>query len=173
MDLRQRPGEGECSGYHVEYVAKVPDGDILETLRAQGQSITEFIRGIDSSLRDVIHPPYGWSIRQVLEHCIEAERVFGYRILRFATGDKTELPGWDENAYADADYGPHADLPALADEYGWVRSGNVALLSRLSEEAWNEVGSADQKNVSVRALAWLMAGHWLHHEAILRSRLSA
>lgn len=171
MNYSQRPGDAECSGYHRDYVAQVPDGDILKTLASQGESIPAFIRSISPDDRDVVHPPYGWTIHQVIEHCLEAERVFGYRILRFATGDKTDLPGWDENDYAAADYASSSSLSALADEYEWLRRANLKLLERLNEAAWDEIGNADGKQISVRAMAWLMAGHWLHHESILRKRL--
>lgn len=172
MDRSQRPGEGECSGYHCDYVAKVSDGDILATLMTQSDAIPAFIRAIPESESTIVHPPYGWSIHQVIEHCVEAERVFGYRILRFASGDKTDLPGWDENAFADSDYASSATLEELAFEYHLLRRANLCLLTRLNDDSWNQIGNADGKQISVRAVAWLMAGHWLHHEAILRKRLS-
>ena len=171
MDRTQRPGENECSGYHRDYVAQVPDGDIVSILADQAESIGAFVRRIPADQSDVVHPPYGWSILQVIEHCVDAERVFGYRLLRFAAGDKTDLPGWDENAYADKNYAPAATLADLADEYDHLRRANLALLKRIAPTAWDEIGAADGKQVSTRAIAWLMAGHWLHHEAILRKRL--
>ena len=173
MNLAQRPGEHECFDYHRDYAAKVPDGDILATLRSQQDSIPAFLEQIPEEVGPVIHPPYGWSVWQVIEHCIEAERVFGYRALRFAAGDKTDLPGWDENHYAATDYGPNATLAALASEFMALRQANVCLLARLTPSAWEEIGTADGRLCSVRTLAWLLAGHWLHHEAILRKRLTS
>ena len=171
--LSRRPGDHECFDYHRDYVAKVPEGDIVETLRMQAESVPAFIRAIAAEQLEVIHPPYGWKIRTVLEHCCDAERVFGYRILRFATGDKTDLPGWDENHYAACGYGDAPDVASLADEFASLRNANLALLTRLSDAAWDEMGTADGRGVSVRTLAWLMAGHWLHHEAILEKRLES
>ena len=171
MNRDRRPSDDECFDYHRNYVAKVPDGDIVQTLSVQLEDIANFIANILPDQADVVHEPYGWSIRQVIEHCLDAERVFGYRILRFATGDKTDLPGWDENTYASTDYGPDASIFQLGQEFAFVRQSNLMLLSRLSESAWNEVGLADGRKVSVRTLAWLMAGHWLHHHEILKKRL--
>ncbi|MCR9293825.1 MAG: DinB family protein [bacterium] len=173
MNLSQRPGDHECFDYHCDYVAKVPDGDIIDTLEKLGGSAVEFIHSIPDDQFEVIHPPYGWRIRTVLEHCCDAERVFGYRALRFAAGDKTDLPGWDENHYATCGYGDAPSKEFLAAEFGGLRAANLALFGRLRPEAFDEIGTADGRKVSVRTLAWLMAGHWLHHEAILRKRLNS
>ncbi len=172
MDRSQRPTNDECFSYNRDYVAKVPDGDILETLRAQADSIPGFIRNIPCEASDVVHSPYTWTVRQVVEHCVDAERVFGYRALRFACGDATPLPGWEETRYAAAGYGPVADLDGLADEFAHLRTANICLLSRLCDPSWSIIGVADNRKASVRTLAWLMAGHWLHHQAILRIRLA-
>jgi hypothetical protein len=172
MDLTKRPGDHECFDYHRDYVAKVADGDILDTLTAQQDQIVQFIVGIPDAETDVVHAPYGWTILQVVEHCVDAERVFGYRSLRFAAGDSTDLPGWDENHYATTVYGPNAGLPELAIELVSLRTANLALLNRLAPEAWDKIGTADGRKVSVRTLAWLMAGHLIHHEQILRKRLA-
>ena len=171
MNYAQRPTEDEVFDYQREYVKKVGDGDILETLQNQQEFVVPWIQAIPASEADVVHEPYGWSIWQVIQHCVDAERVFGYRALRFATGDKTELPGWDENRYAAVAYAPGANLYALAAEFSLTRKSNLALLRRLGPDASDEIGSADGRRVSVRAIAWLMAGHWIHHERILRQRL--
>jgi hypothetical protein len=172
MDYTRRPSEQECFGYHRNYVANVSDGDILQTLEAQLTSVPAFIRALPEDQLDVVHAPYGWRIRTVVEHCCDAERVFGYRALRFATGDKTELPGWDENYYAACGYSCPQSTGEIAGEFASLRSANLCLFKRLNPDAFDRLGVADGKQVSVRTLAWLMAGHWLHHAAILRKRLS-
>lgn len=171
MNLCQRPSDDECFDYHRDYVAKVPDGDILQTLANQARSAKEFIASFPAESLSVIHAPYGWPIQTVVEHCCDAERVFGYRTLRFAAGDPTDLPGWDENHYAACGYGRHTDASGIANEFEHLRIGNLQLLQRLDAATWSNSGTADGRRVSVRTLAWLMAGHWLHHEAILRKRL--
>ncbi|MFK7735668.1 MAG: DinB family protein [Pirellulaceae bacterium] len=171
MSYNQRPGDHECFDYHRDYVAQVPDGNILETLEVQQKEIPLFIAQIDSAQWEIIHAPYGWAVRTVIEHCCDAERVFGYRILRFATGDKTDLPGWDENHYADCGYATQLSPVELAGEFAALRASNLHLLKRIKPEAFEQLGTADGRGVSVRTLAWLMAGHWMHHEAILKKRL--
>ncbi len=173
MCFEQRPGNHECFDYHRDYVAKVPDGNILETLTAQLESITAYIGAIPSNQLGVVHAPYGWSVRTVIEHCCDAERVFGYRALRFATGDQTDLPGWDENHYASCGYGKELGTADLAAEYRNLRQSNLSLLRRLRPEAFDGIGLADGRKVSVRTVTWLMAGHWIHHHAILEKRLGS
>lgn len=172
MDLTLRPTDDECFDYHRDYVAKVPDGNIIATLEKQVPELSKFIASIATEQWDVIHPPYGWSVSTVVSHCCDAERVFGYRILRFSTGDPTDLPGWDENHYASCGYTTTSTREELGVELGTLRMANIRLLSRLSESGWAGRGTADGRIVSVRTLAWLMAGHWLHHQAILQTRLA-
>ena len=171
MDYSKRPTDDECFDYHRDYVANVPDGDILQTLAEQAKTAPQYIAGLPDDQLEVVHAPYGWKIRTVLEHCCDAERVFGYRVLRFATGDQTELPGWDENFYADCGYGDAKEKRQLAKEFESLRESNLALLGRLRPGAFDEMGIADGRKVSVRTIVWLMAGHWLHHQRILNKRL--
>ena len=171
VDFSQRPSPEHHSEYHETLVAKVPDGDILDRLSEQIMTFAGFTASIPINQTDVVHPPYGWSIRQVIEHSLDAERVFGYRMLRFANGDTTELPGWDENVYAVSGYGPTADLNELAAEFVALRQANICLMKRLSPKTWDMVGIADERSFSVRTLAWLMAGHLIHHVDILKQRL--
>ncbi len=170
-DLTIRPGDDECFDYHRDYVAKVPDGNIVTTLEKQVPEVSKFVSTIPTEQWNVVHPPYGWSISTVVSHCCDAERVFGYRILRFSTGDTTDLPGWDENHYASCGYTTESTREELAVEFGSLRLANLRLLARLTDSGWQGRGTADGRVVSVRTLTWLMAGHWLHHAAILKQRL--
>ncbi|MEM7475790.1 MAG: DinB family protein [Planctomycetota bacterium] len=169
----QRPGNHECFDYHRDYVAMVPDGNILEILKAQQKSIPNYIRSIPAEQLSVVHSPYGWSVRTVIEHCCDAERVFGYRALRFATGDQTDLPGWDETHYASCGYGQELGPEELAEEFASLRASSLGLLRRLKPENLGQIGNADGRKVSVRTIVWLMAGHWIHHHRILEKRLNA
>ena len=172
MDYSTRPKPTGHSEYHQAFINKAPDGDITELLTQQVDSFSEFVNSIPSDQSGVVHSPYGWSVRQVVEHCLDTERVFGYRMLRFGAGDKTALPSWEQDDYAAADYGPNADLKQLADEFCWQRKSNIGLLRRMSPEAWEEIGTADEKQVAVRSMAWLLAGHLIHHVDILKQRLA-
>jgi DinB superfamily len=106
----------------------------------------------------------------VLGHVTDAERVFAYRALSFARGAEAELPGFDEDAFARAAACDRLALPDLLDDYAAVRAASLALLRRLDAEAWQRQGVANGKRISVRALAWLTAGHELHHRSVLRER---
>ena len=155
--------------YHAALIDK-PEGDCaIEALHDQSYWICELASSISVEQIDRIHQPYGWTIRQVFEHCANAERVFGYRMMRFAAGDATDLPGWDENAYADSRFGL-GNFVHLVTELGALRQANVMMLRRLTPSAWDRGGIADGQRVTVRALAWIAAGHIHHHFEIVESR---
>jgi len=118
---------------------------------------------------DRVHRPYGWSVRQVIEHCVDAERIAGDRMLRLAAGDHANQPAWDENAYAAAKFGL-GNLGHLINELGHLRQANLILLDRLVASAWNNVGTVDGNAISTRAMAWVTAGHLQHHFEILEQR---
>jgi hypothetical protein len=120
----------------------------------------------------VCHPPYTWTIKQVVGHLTDSERVFGYRALRFARGDSTALSGFDENAYAAAARHDRVPLESLAREFENLRRSHIAFFEHLTAEAWLRSGAANNSDVSVRALAYILVGHEWHHVAILRRRLA-
>jgi hypothetical protein len=118
---------------------------------------------------DKIHPPFGWTIRQVFEHCADTERVWGYRMLRLAAGDETSLPGWNENDYADSRFGL-GNFGSIISELGALRQANLYLLRRIVPAAWDRSAVVDGGKVNVRIIAWVMAGHLHHHLAIVEKR---
>lgn len=167
-----RPEPFQLSDYHQQLILLVPDTDIVALLTEQGCSGPDFVRSISSSQLDIVHEGFGWSVRQVLEHLLDAERVFGYRLLRFASGDRVPLPGWDENHYAACGYCEPVDENAMADEFAALRSANLSLFGRLSPAVIGNAGIADEKPFSVNSLLYVMAAHWTHHENILKKRLA-
>jgi uncharacterized damage-inducible protein DinB len=118
----------------------------------------------------VLHPPYTWTLKQVVNHISDGERVFAYRALCIARGDTTPLPGFDENEYAKTSEVERLTLADLADEFETVRAATVSLLQSLPDEAWSRTGTANKNPISVRALAWIMVGHARHHLAIMKRR---
>ena len=123
-------------------------------------------------LETQLHDPYTWTIRQVIGHLIDAERVFAYRALRFAMGDATPLPGFDQDAYvAAADYS-QVPLQNLAEEMFMLRQANLGMFLRFSDKGWASSGEADGKSMSVRALAYVMVGHVRHHLRIIEKRVT-
>lgn len=170
MAYDTRPGDDEFVEYYSKYVERVPAGDIVATMATQIDDTTALLRDLTEAQAAHAYAPGKWSIRQVVGHIADTERVFCYRMLRFARQDRTPLPGFDENAYADAGRADDRPLASLVAELTAVRRATVALLAGLPDEAWTRSGPASEFEVSVRALAWISAGHELHHREILSSR---
>lgn len=168
-----RPDPSEHLPYYSRYVDRVPDGDLLQMLRTQLDDTLALVRGLDEAQGGHRYAPGKWSIREVLGHVIDTERVFAYRALRFARGDETPIEGFDENAYAAASAADARTLADLADELEHVRLGNLAFFRALDDDALARRGTANGAGVTVRALAWILAGHELHHVHLLRERYLA
>jgi hypothetical protein len=166
-----RPESAEYAEFFAGYIALVPAGDLMETLENQLAEMHEVFGGLTSEHSEVLHPPYTWSLKQVLGHLIDGERVFGYRIHRFATGDGVSVPGFDENLWVSSMSFSGVSADVLLDEWMALRQGNMALLQRLRADQWLRRGEAGGKPISVRALAFILAGHILHHLRIVRLRL--
>ena len=165
-----RPATGEFLPYYGTYIDKVPQGDIVETLSRQLPETLALIRSIPESDGDKSYAPGKWRIREVIGHVIDAERIFVYRALRFSRSDSTPIPGFDENSYAaNAPYSK-VTLADLADEFDHVRRATVQFFSHLDDDSLSRRGSANGAEISVRALAFIMAGHEIHHASVLRDR---
>ncbi len=165
-----RPGEGEFAPYFERYVSLVGGEDILTVLGEQAASVRGTLSAVPESLAGFRYAPGKWSIREVVGHLADSERVVAYRALAFARGEKAPLPAFDENEYARA--AAHDSLPMdeLCDEFATVRAATMHLLQHLPADAWTRTGVASGHPVSVRALAYIMAGHVAHHMAILHER---
>ena len=144
--------------------------DPVAALEGQLEESLAFFRGISEEKSLHRYAPGKWSVKEVIGHLIDTERIFAYRALRFARNDQTPLAGFDENSYAaNSGFGSRA-LADLAEEFECVRSSNIYLFKHLDDEAWSRRGVSNQNEISVRALAWITAGHELHHREIIRSR---
>jgi DinB superfamily len=168
-----RPEPTEHAPYYAQYIAHVPEDNIVSAMKSGTASTLAFLAGVPESAAGVCHPPYTWTIKQVVGHLIDCERVFGYRALRFARGDSAPLPGFDENIYAQAAHHGRVPLYSLVSEFENLRRSHIAFFEHLPEEAWPRRGTANNAEVSVRALAYILVGHERHHVAILRKRLMA
>ncbi len=170
LNLDLRPGESEFAHFYASYIALAPDGDILETLEREGRDAIKLLRDIPEARGAHRYAAGKWSIRELVGHLIDAERIFSVRALRFSRGDPTPLPGFEQDDYiAGASFDDFA-LGELTDEFEAVRRSTVLLFRHLTGEAWLRRGTASGAEVSVRALAWIIAGHELHHRGILRTR---
>ena len=166
----RRPDADEFSlEGHRDLIARVAGGCVLEVLNGQLFWLNKIANSLSTEQVDRLHPPYQWTVRQVVEHCCDAERIFGARMLRIAAGDRTELASWDENAYAASRFGL-GNFGHLVSELTHLRQANVLLLRRLTPRCWDHRGSVNGQPISVRALAWVAAGHLQHHLQIVEQR---
>jgi hypothetical protein len=171
--IASRPEPSEYAAAFEPYIGLVPEGDILRRLQQQIDGTMSLLGGVSESDAETRHAPYTWSIKQVVGHLADSERIFGVRALRFARSDPTELPGFDENHYVRNAPFDSLSLGSLAEEFELIRRSHLLFFRGLDGDAWLRTGVANGHVVTVRALAYIMAGHEQHHVAILRRRLSA
>jgi uncharacterized damage-inducible protein DinB len=165
-----RPEAGEYTPYYGTYVGKVPDGDVRELLRSQLPKTIELISSFSEEKASVGYGPGKWTLKEVLLHIADAERVFSYRMLRIGRGDTTPLPGFDQDPWVLTSHANDRSLPSLLAEYQAVRAATQALVDSLSAEAWLRKGTASDHPISARALGYICAGHELHHVQLIRER---
>ena len=165
-----KPETTEYAPYYGKYISLVADGDIVTTLENQIDATLQVLRGLGEEKGNHRYAPGKWSVKEMIGHLIDTERIFAYRALCFARNDKTPLPGFEQDDYvANADF-DSARLADLADEFAAVRKANVSLFRRLSDEAWLRSGTASGNGLSARAAAHIIAGHELYHLDILKTR---
>jgi hypothetical protein len=146
------------------------DGDcVLDILHQQLWWLCELGSHLCTEQVDRVHKPYQWTVRQVFEHCANAERVFGYRMLRIAAGDQTPLVGFDENAYAASRFGL-GNFTQLVNEIAALRQATELLLRRIVPKAWERSTEVNGNRMTTRAIAWVAAGHLRHHFTIVEKR---
>jgi uncharacterized damage-inducible protein DinB len=165
-----RPAADEHIEYYGKYIRLVPGDDALEAMRSQIGDTVRLLQPLDESKALHRYGPGKWSVKEVVGHITDAERVFSYRALRFGRADETPVPGFDENTYVPAGRFDLRPLPELVQEYQAVRASTIALFRGMDEQALLRRGTANGDSISVRALAWILAGHELHHRGILIER---
>jgi hypothetical protein len=165
-----RPDASEFAPYYGRYVAAVPEGDIVSLLRRDRDEWQSTIANLPESKGDHRYADDKWSIRQVIGHVSDTERVFSYRAFRIARGDQTPLASFEQDDYVKTAGSEQRTLSSLAAELLAVRESTLALFTSLPDEAWMRTGTASGNTVSVRALAYITAGHAQHHLRILREQ---
>jgi hypothetical protein len=155
-------------GTYIEHVAGQTIGPMLER---QARDMTALLRGLDETEALKLHPPYTWTVKQAVGHVTDQERVFEYRLLRFARGDQTPLSGFDENVYAQTSNVNSLKVEDVLEEFLAVRGATLALLKNLPSNVQGQGGPVNGVHTSVRALAYVIAGHAEHHLVILKKRL--
>jgi len=166
----RRPDASEFSPYYGTYINAVPEGDIVAVLRRDRDEWQGLIAELPESRGAHRYADDKWSIRQVVGHVSDAERVFSYRAFRIARADATPLASFDQDEYVKTAGSDHRTLSSLAAELLAVRESTLALFSSLPDEAWMRTGTASGNPVSVRALAYITAGHAQHHLRIVREK---
>lgn len=165
-----RPEATEYLSYFEKYVSLVPQGDIADLLEGQLGVTLNLLRGITDAQADSRSGPGKWSIKELVGHLIDTERILAYRALRFARNDKTPLPGYEPDDYVRNAAFSASKIGDLASEFEHVRRANLYLFRSLDAAAWQRRGVASDAKVSVRALAYIIAGHELHHVEIIKTR---
>jgi uncharacterized damage-inducible protein DinB len=166
----KRPEATEYAEYYANYISKVPGTDILGVLESQRLQMLQLFAGRSDRDGSFRYAPGKWSVKEVLGHITDTERIFTYRALRIARGDQTPLPGFEQDDYVRNGAFGERKLADLVEEFGAVRGASIALFRSFKEEAWSRRGVASQKEVTVRALAFITAGHQIHHRLILEER---
>jgi len=162
-----RPQPGEYAPYYERYISLVQGEDILTTLDEQRRQTMTLLCGRDDADGDFRYAPDKWSAKEVLGHVCDTERIFAYRALRFSRADATPLAGFEQDDYVRNGPFPNRPLEDLVEDFIAVRRATLSLLRNLDEAAWQRRGSANKNEVSVRGLAYIIAGHELHHRRIL------
>lgn len=165
-----RPAADEHHPYYGRYVARVVGDDALVPLTEQLAGTLSLLARVDEPRAAFRYAPGKWSVKEVIGHMVDTERVFAYRALCFARGDATKLPGFDEDAYVERAGSDERALADLALEFGAVRAATIALLRSLTPESAARRGTANDATMSARAAAWVIAGHELHHRGVLLER---
>ncbi|RDV16244.1 DinB family protein [Pontibacter diazotrophicus] len=164
------PSPEEHNGFLSNYVQQAKTDDLIEGLTASYVFITGMVQGLTDEQLLFRYAPGKWSIKEVMVHMVDTERIFSYRALRFARQDKTELPGFDQDQYVLPAKADARDINSIIAEYTSLRTATIELFKSFDEEALQQRGVASGLEVSVRALGYIILGHEVHHQKIIRER---
>ncbi|HEV2495352.1 MAG TPA: DinB family protein [Terriglobia bacterium] len=166
----QAPEASEYAPYYGQYISMVSGNDVLRALEEQRPATAALFERLSDQQADYRYAPEKWSVKEVLGHIIDTERIMSYRALRIARHDKKPLAGFEQDDYVRAAQFGQRKLAGLVEEFTAVRHATLLLFQNLGPEAWMRLGIANEKEVSVRALAYIIAGHELHHRKILQEK---
>jgi len=165
-----RPAPQDSAEFYHRYINYTKGDSVKEIVANHSNEIHDFYNSLPEEKATYAYAEGKWTIKQLMQHIIDAERIFTYRALRIARKDPTPLPGFDENAYADNDGSANRTLQSLKDEFNAVRTSTDFLLSSFNEDQLNEIGTASNKSITTNALCFITLGHLLHHKLILEER---
>jgi DinB family protein len=167
---QKRPLPSEYASYYDTYVRRVTDGDICQILEGQLARTQALLTKVGEARAGHRYSPEKWSIREVVGHIIDAERIFAYRALCFARSEKKHLPGFDQDSFVQAANFERRTLSDLTTEFELVRKSNVILFRSFPDEVWERRGVANNVEFTVRSIPYIIAGHELHHCSLLKER---
>lgn len=167
----RRPEPDEHADYYAPYIDRVPaDRPLVEVMRAAPDALEALLAGLPADRETFAYAPGKWTLREVLGHVIDAERLFSYRVLHIARGDDAELPGMDQERWAAASNAGCRPMAELLREFRGVRTANAVLFASFDEQTLSRRGTASGFEFTVRALVHIITGHELHHRDVLRDR---
>jgi uncharacterized damage-inducible protein DinB len=156
--------------YFSYYIEQVDNQNVIDTLTVNKEGVINLYKNMSEEQKNFRYDVGKWSPHEILGHLTDTERIFGFRALCIARGEKQSLPSFDENEYAEGAKFSEISFESLLEQYRLVREGSIALFSSFSEEASSQIGSANGNAVSARALVWMIAGHEIHHLKVLSEK---
>jgi hypothetical protein len=168
--MLKRPDREEYSPYFEQYISQVPEGDYISFLHRQLDAIVALFSQVSDEQGLSRYAPGKWSLKEVLGHMTDTERVMSYRLLRIARGDTTNLPGFDQDLFISNASFDEVPIEDLLHDFQIVRQATFSLLKTISEAAWVRKGNANNYEISARAIAYVIAGHAQHHFGVIQER---
>ena len=166
----EKPKNLEPTFYYTPYIQAAEGKGLIESLWMSKSELAFLIDGLDDQMSNFKYAEGKWTIKQVLQHVCDCERIFSYRALRFSRRDKTVLPGFEENDYAQNDNSETLDLRDIKDEFIAVRQASITLFKYMDPESLDFLGNANGLELTPRALGWIISGHTIHHCKIIKER---
>ena len=165
-----RPEENEFAEYYNNYISKIEGNEVMPVLEAQSAELRSMISPLPEEKGTYAYDEGKWTIKEVLSHLIDGERIFAYRILRISRGDETPIEGFEQDGYIESSNANNRPFADLLEEFELQRKSNLLLLKNINEPSSRRMGIASGYPISVRALAYISAGHVRHHLGILKER---
>ncbi|MDQ1004700.1 putative damage-inducible protein DinB [Neobacillus niacini] len=166
----QRPTENEYPDYYQPYIKLVPNGDIVEILQENLLEVTNLFKGLSEEETNLRYATGKWSVKEVLGHIIDTERIMTYRLLRVSRGDQSPLAGFNETDYVEAAQTHNLSMEAILEDFKATRNAAITLIQNTPREAWANKGNANGMEITTRAIAYIIAGHEMHHRKIVEER---
>ena len=166
----KRPETNEFAPYYNTYISLIEGDGVMSVLDAQSRELSAIFSAMPEEKGTFAYAPGKWTIKELLSHLIDAERIFAYRVLRISRGDETSIEGFEQDGYIETSNANYRSFAALVDEFDFQRRSNMLMLDNIDEAGSIRMGTASNNPISVRALAYIMAGHVTHHINILKAR---